>query len=221
VLGKPLLEYQLERLAEVKYSFLTVVATTVNVEDDPIVALCEQLQVPYYRGSEEDVLARYYEAAREHMAEAVVRVTSDCPLIDPEIVDRTIAFYLDHWQDFDYVANNLERTYPRGLDCEVFSMKALECAQAEAVQPSHREHVTPFFYRQPQRFRLGQVKSPIDYSFHRWTVDTEEDFRLIALMIEALYPDRPHFRLDDCLKLLERHPDWIKINAEVKQKPVL
>ncbi len=218
VLGKSLLEYQIERLRRVKLADEVVIATTTNETDEPILQLCNSLSVPYFRGSEEDVLSRYYEAAKVHQADAVVRVTSDCPLIDPEVIDRVIKFYIDHQTEYDYVSNSLERTYPRGMDTEVFSFKALQEAFLEATALPDREHVTPFIHRQPQRYSLASVNYSENKSYHRWTVDTPEDFQLIKKIIEAIYPKLPYFTLRDCLNLLEENPEWLTINAHVQQK---
>lgn len=218
VLDKPLLEYQVERLRRVKLADEIVIATTINETDEPIVQLCNSLSIPYFRGSEEDVLSRYYETAKAHQANAIVRVTSDCPLIDPEVINRVIKFYIDHQTKYDYVSNCLERTYPRGMDTEVFSFKALQEAFLEATALPEREHVTPFIHRQPQRYRLASVNSSENQSHHRWTVDTSEDFELIKRIIEAIYPKLPGFALTDCLNLLQKNPTWSNINANVEQK---
>jgi len=218
VLGKPLLEYHIERLQRVRLADELVIATTVNDTDQPIVDLCERLGVKFFRGSEEDVLSRYYYTAIEHKADAVVRVTSDCPLIDPKEIDKVIKAYKDNHPRFDYVANTLTRTYPRGMDTEVFSMKALKEAFEKATEVPQREHVTPFIHRQPDRYKLLNVEYKDDFSFHRWTVDTIEDFALIKILIEELYPKKSHFSLEDCLEFLERNPEWIKLNAHIEQK---
>lgn len=218
VLGKPLLEYQIERLQRVRLADEIVIATTTNATDDSIVKLCDRLSVSYFRGSEADVLARYHGAATEHNADVIVRVTSDCPLIDPQVIDRTIQYYLDRTDEFDYVANCLKRTYPRGMDTEVFSFTALNEAFLEATAQPDREHVTPFIHRQPTRYNLGQVLYSEDCSQHRWTVDTPEDFALIDKILKAIYPVNLEFSLEDCLYLLNRYPEWSKINAHIEQK---
>lgn len=218
VLGKPLLEYQIERLRRVKLADGIVVATTTNITDQPIVDLCGRLNLPCFRGPENDVLARYYEAATLHRADVVVRVTSDCPIIDPDVVTEVIRYYRGHQDCCDYVSNGLRRTYPRGMDTEVFSYKALCEAFLESTDDADREHVTPFIYRHPERYRLANVAFREDQSRHRWTVDTAEDFELVRRIIEALYPVNKDFTLDETLKLLDSHPDWAKINAHVEQK---
>jgi len=216
VLGKPLLAYQLARLQRAKRVDEIVVATTLNAADDPIVDLCRELGVSVYRGDELDVLDRYYQAAKEHAADVVVRVTSDCPVIDPAIVDQVIAAYASG--GYDYIANTRERTYPRGMDTEVFSMRALTEAWQEGRLPYEREHVTPFLYRHPERYRIGNVASGRDLGQHRWTVDTPEDFDLIERIIGALYPAKPEFTLDDILAQFALHPDWMQINQHIRQK---
>jgi len=220
VRGKSLLEYQIERLRQVRLADEIVIATTTNDADQPIVELCERLGAAYYRGSEEDVLSRYYEAATQSGADVVVRVTSDCPLIDPGVMDEVIALYINNRDKYDYVSNTLERTYPRGLDTEVFSMAALEKAYNEAREQPEREHVTLFIYRRPEQFPLANSSSATDYSYHRWTVDTPEDFALIKRIFMGLYPVNSRFTWLEVLDLLKEHPEWIEINAAVKQKEV-
>ncbi|HOJ77861.1 MAG TPA: glycosyltransferase family protein [Bacillota bacterium] len=221
VLGKTLLEYQLERLSRVTLADQVVVATTSNDNDTPIVKLCTELGVAYYRGSEDDVLARYYEAATQYNAQVVVRITSDCPLIDPLVVDQVIGYYLEHQNNWDYVSNTFPQlTYPRGLDTEVFSYRALQEAYHEAVDASEREHVTIFIKRRPERYRIFNYTYQRDESMNRWTVDTPEDFELIRRIVTELYPKRPQFTLEDCLQLIESNPDWKLINAQIAQKLV-
>ena len=219
VLGKTLLEYQLERLLRVKQADQVIIATTDHGEEQPIVDLCQRLGVPSFRGSEQDVLARYYGAATKYGADVVVRITSDCPLIDPAVVDKVISFYLAHKEDYDYVSNTFpELTYPRGMDTEVMSYKVLKEAYEQAQDQAEREHVTIFIKRRPKRYRIKNLPYDKDYSHYRWTVDTPEDFVLIEKMITALYPVKPNFTLEDCLALIAKNPEWAKINEHIKQK---
>lgn len=218
VQGKTLLEHQIERLQRVPCANQILVATTANKTDNPVIELCERLQVPYYRGSEEDVLSRYYEAALQVQADIIVRVTSDCPVIDPEVVNHVIRYYLKYTPFYDYVSNVVERTYPRGMDTEVFSSKVLQEAYREATLPSDREHVTPFIFRQRSRYKQGNYTFYQNQSHHRWTVDVKEDLDLITNILNVLYPQKPTFDLRDILDLLEQHPEWTKINAHVEQK---
>lgn len=220
VLEKPLLAYEVERLRRVRKADEIVIATTTNSIDQPVVDFCHLEQVPLYRGSEEDVLDRYYQAAKAFSADVIVRVSGDCPLIDPEVIDCVIEFYLKHYPQYQYVSNTIERTYPRGMDVEVFSFDALEKAAKEAKRPEEREHVTPYFYENPDLFSLGKVIHSPNESVHRWTVDTSEDLQLISNLIEALYPNKPNFGMIDILNQFKEHPDWMAINAQVKQKPL-
>lgn len=218
--GKPFLQHHLERLRRVKCAQDVWVATTTLPQDDPIVELCARLSVRCFRGSEEDVLARYHGAALVAGADVIVRVTSDCPLIDPEIVDRVIARLKTDPARPDYVSNALVRSYPRGLDCEAFSMEALEEAHRLAVHKEDREHVTPYIYSRPDRFRVLQEVSPVDWSRHRWTLDTPEDEKLLSLLLEAVLAINPEFTLADLLRVIDAHPQWSEINAHVEQKPI-
>jgi spore coat polysaccharide biosynthesis protein SpsF len=216
VLGKSLLEYLIERLRRVRRADAFVIATTVNDSDQPIADLCARLEVPCTRGPEHDVLARYHEAARTHGATLVVRITSDCPLIDPGVIDATLALYQQG--GFDYVTNGLVPGFPLGMSVEVFPFSVLDQAWREATAPAEREHVTPFIYTRPARFRIGHLRSAEDMSAERWTVDTPEDFELVANIIEALYPTDPEFGTGAIVHLLDQHPGWRAINAGVKQK---
>lgn len=220
ILEKPLLSYQLERLRKVKKADVVVIATTTNPSDHAVVDFCHLEQIPLFRGSEDDVLDRYFQAAKSFGADVVVRVTGDCPLIDPKVIDQVIDFYIKNYPNYQYVTNTLERTFPRGLDVEVISFEALEKAAKEANLPREREHVTPYIYSHPDLFSLGSVTHISNESNHRWTVDTEEDFQLITKILTALYPTKPDFTMDDVLDLLKHHPEWSKINAHIEQKPL-
>lgn len=218
VMGKPLLGYLAERLLRVSLADRVVIATTGNEEDNAIVEFCNGLALPFFRGSEEDVLSRYYGAAVAYGADVVVRVTSDCPLIDPAVIDRVIGFYLENYPLYDYVSNTLERTYPRGMDTEVFSFEALTRAHREASAAPDREHVTAFMYRNPEIFNTANLPCRENQSRYRWTVDTPEDFELIRRLIEGLYPVNNLFSLEDILRIMKNNPDWFLINAHVEQK---
>lgn len=215
VLGKPLLAYHLERLQRVTKAHSLLLATTTEIADDAIVALCQQMQVNFFRGSQDDVLARYYHAAIQSNANIIVRVTSDCPLIDPKIVDAAIDTYLNQVGESNYLSL---KGFPRGLDVEICSMSMLSQAHHEALLSYEREHVMPFFYLHPQRYHCCQMASAVDYSTHRWTVDTEPDFQLIKNILEELYPKNSVFGLQDLLACFERHPYWQQINAHIQQK---
>lgn len=216
VQGQTLLAILLERLARVATPHRTVVATTSEAEDDAIESESRRLGVAVHRGSAEDVLARYRDAAAEVGAAEIVRITADCPLIDPAIVDRVVA----ELRTFggDYASNTLERTFPRGLDVEAFTRAALESAHVKAQQPFEREHVTPFIYQHPDQFRLQNVANDFAEGMERWTVDTPEDLKLVTRILDALLPVQPTFGLAEIRALLAAHPKWRQINAGVTQK---
>lgn len=214
--NKPILEYQIERLKRATKIDEIVIATTDKMLDDPVIELCNQLDIQYYRGSENDVLSRYYETAKEYCADTIVRLTSDCPIIDPNVVDEVIEVFLIN--SYDYVSNTLERSYPRGMDTEVFSMKVLEQAHKYAKKQYEREHVTPYIYLNPVKFNLYNIEYKANESVHRWTVDTEEDLFLIRKIIEKLYSSSKLFTMEDTLNLLEENSDWKDINAHIEQK---
>lgn len=221
VLGKTLLEYQIERLRRVKNADDVVVATTTVTQDDVLAQFCKERHITCFRGSEADVLSRYVGAAQASQADLIVRVTSDCPLIDPLLIDKTISLYREGSASYDYVSNILERTYPRGLDCEVFSRALLENCMTQDLTASEHEHVTAYIYRHPEKYKLGSLRHTTDCSQHRWTVDTPEDFELIRRILEAVYPKQPNFGWLDCLQVVEQHPEWDNLNSHVKQRIIL
>ncbi|GIN74769.1 spore coat protein [Bacillus sp. J14TS2] len=218
VLNRSLLEYQLERIAKANELDGYVVATTTKDQDQAIVKLCDKLGVPVFRGSEEDVLSRYFAAASYYQADVVIRLTSDCPLIDPHIIDQVIQRYCAELNHYDYVSNVLKRTFPRGMDIEVFSYEALTKCHQLAKQKGDREHVTRFLYQHPRQFKLLNVENSQDQSEHRWTVDTWEDFKLIRKIIESFYPHQPDYTMEDVLTLIQMNPEWREINRHIKQK---
>lgn len=195
----------------------TVVATTNLAADDAIVVECDRLGIDVFRGSEVDVLDRYFQASRRFKADLVVRVTSDCPLIDPEIIDRAVQLMASSGADY---ASNVfpRRTFPRGLDVEVFSKSALETAWRSDKNPSWREHVTPFIYFHPEKFRIVNLCHDSDESHHRWTVDTPEDLEVARLMYRVIGHDR--FTLQEAIAVAEANPEFAAVSAGVVQKEV-
>lgn len=218
VLGKPLLFYLLERLKKCGKDI--VVATTDQAQDAQISSYAQSLSVDVVCGSEEDVLLRYYLAAVKAKSDVIVRITADCPLMDPLLVNQLIEEFLLNYSSLDYLSNTLIRSYPRGLDIEIFSMQALERAMKEATAPEEREHVTLYLYRHPERFRLKNVLYSQDESRHRWTVDTKEDFELVKRIVEELYPKNPLFSFQDILQVMKEHPEWEEINRHIEQKEI-
>lgn len=219
LLGKPMLVHVVERTRRAKALNSVIVATTTRPDDDVIARLCEQKGYPYFRGSLEDLLDRYYQTAVQFKVDNVVRITSDCPLIEPEIIDRTVYEFLNHSPALDYASNFLTRTFPRGLDIEVMSFKALQKAWQEDNNPAWREHVTPYIYRHPEKFQIHNVTGDTDYSQMRWTVDTPEDMELVRRIYQ--YFQNNKFTWIQVLDLLKIHPDWLEINQDIRQKQVL
>lgn len=215
---KTILEHVITRVKQAKEIDEIIIATTTNKTDNIIVEEMEKLGVKYFRGSEDDVLSRYYYSAKENCADIVVRITSDCPLIDPKIVDEIVKFYKNN--KYDLVTNAgfdlSQRTYPRGLDTEVFSFKELKKSHVEAIEKYQREHVTPYIYKNSRN--IFYYKNDIDYSKYRWTLDTEEDFELINKIYEELYRGKHEFYTEGILGLFERKPELFNINKDVEQK---
>ena len=215
--GKPMLERVVNRVGRARRIDELVVATTTQPGDDRLAEFCGARAWPFFRGSESDVLDRYYHAARKFGAQTVVRITSDCPLIEPEMIDRVVAELEDGASD--YACNILpRRTFPRGLDVEAFTFEALERSWREDTNPAWREHVTTYIQRHPELFRIRGVLNEVDYSSHRWTVDTPEDLELVRKIYHHFGHD--DFSWHDVLKLLESHPAWSKINRHIEQKKV-
>ncbi len=207
LLGRPMLARQIERVKRSALIDRLLVATSAAAEDAGIERLCAELRVDCYRGSLDDVLDRFYRAAQPCNPAYVVRLTGDCPLADPELIDAVIRFCVDG--DYDYASNALQPTFPDGLDTEVLRFACLAEAWREARLPSQREHVTPFIYSQPRRFRIGSYVNAVDYSHLRWSVDEPEDFALIERIYQALYPANRAFASADILALLKRHPEIV------------
>ncbi len=215
ILGRPMLEHQIERIRRSRLIDRLMLATSDDPSDKPLELLCSRLNIACFRGSLNNVLDRFYQAAVTIRPEHVVRLTGDCPLADSKVIDSTIRHYLDG--GFDYASNALEPSFPDGLDIEVFRFSVLETAWKEASLPSQKEHVTPFIYNQPERFRLGSYKEDRDLSGKRWTVDEPRDFQFVEKIYETLYPKNPNFDMHDILKLLEQCPELEAINTDIER----
>jgi spore coat polysaccharide biosynthesis protein SpsF len=244
---QPMLAWVVERTRLAQTIDEVVVATTTDSSDDAVQAFCQERGYPVTRGSAFDVLDRYYQAARLHHADVVVRITADCPLIDPDLIDNVVDIFtgvirpepatdpmldqgnlLEARSDaqpaqfpYDFACNRLPppwgRTYPIGLDIEVCSFYGLEQAWAEAQLPHQREHVMPFFYEQPQRFRIYLLNHPVDYGSLRWTVDTPQDLQLLR-QICAHFAGRMDFSWLEVLQLVQSQPHLAQLNAQVQAK---
>lgn len=215
--GQTMLARTVQRVARARTLNGVVVATTTQQADEQIVAEARRLGVSCSRGSEGDVLSRYAQTARECDVDVIVRITSDCPLIDPWIIDLVVAVFHASWPRVDYASNTLVRTYPRGLDAEVFSRHALERADREATLLYQREHVTPYFYEYPELFALLPVMGRLDCNRHRWTVDTSEDLQFVREVYARLGACQ-EFDWRDVLMLLDDEPSLIDRNRHIRQK---
>ncbi|MBS0296619.1 MAG: glycosyltransferase family protein [Proteobacteria bacterium] len=204
LLGRPMIDRQIERLRRAESLDRLVVATSDDASDDPLAEHLEREGVDVFRGPLTDVLARFSGALeRFGPAEHVVRLTADCPLADWRVLDQVVRLHLAEGND--YTSNDLVRTFPHGLDVEIVRAEALQTAASEAVDPAEREHVTPFVYNRPDRFKLGCLTQAVDRSAERWTVDTPNDFAFVQRVYERLYPANPAFTSEDVLALDCRH----------------
>jgi len=219
VVGVPMLMRQVVRVRRAQTIGRVVVATTIDHEDDPVADMCRSYGIPVYRGDLMDVLDRYYQAAGLFGAETIVRLTGDCPLIDPLEIDRTVKAFLHAGADF--AANRLpppwKRTTPIGMDTEVVTFECLARAWREADSRHAREHVMPFFYEQEGRFSVLLVDHEPDLSRYRLTVDTPEDLSLVRLIYE-FFDGKDEFSMQEMITVLDNHPDWLALNADVVHK---
>lgn len=215
LLGEPMLARQIERLHQTRSIDRLIVATTTMAADDAIVSLAASLGIRSYRGSMEDVLDRFYRAAAPYQPSHVVRLTADCPLADWDVIDRVVEFGLSG--DFDYASNTVRPTWPNGLDAEIMKFGALEAAWQNASSPVDREHVTQFFLKGVDQFKVGSLENDPDLSLLRWTVDEFRDFEFVTRIYEALYPSNKSFSTADILELLQVHPELTRINSGIKR----
>lgn len=211
-----MLEAVLERIKRSKLINCIIVATTTNETDNPVVELCNNHNILIYRGSENNVLERYYMAAKTNNLDIIIRITSDCPIIDVELMDEMLSFYLKN--KYDYVSNTLERSYPRGLDIEIFNFNSLEIAYKNANTEIEKEHVTTYIYGHSKDFKLYSYTQHMDWSEYRLTVDTEKDMELIRKIYGSLYDKNPKFNQKDVLNLLVSNPEWSRSNRDIPQQ---
>jgi spore coat polysaccharide biosynthesis protein SpsF len=213
--GKPLLLQMYERVAYSEYAGIVVIAITENESDNQLDTLCKQNNINVFRGHSLDLLDRHYKAAKKFNAEVVIKIPSDCPLIDPEIIDKVILYYINNSDKFDYASNLHPPTYPDGNDIEVMSFSVLENAWINAKKDFEREHTTPYIWENPDKFRIGNVvwDAGFDYSMtYRFTVDYKEDYEFTKRVYDDLYSINPKFNLNDILRLLAEKPEIKKIN---------
>lgn len=207
ILGKPVLWHVVNRASKAKLINKVIVATTNNPKDNPIVKFCKKNNIPVFRGSENDVLDRYYHCAKKYKLKIIVRITADCPLIDPNIIDIVIKEFLAG--NYDYVSNTIEYSFPEGFDVEVFSFKALDKAWKNAKLFSEREHVTPYFIKN-NTFKKKNVYSNKKYPIYRCSLDYPEDYEFIKKIYEGI--GREIFYIDDVIEFLEKNSQLLKIN---------
>ncbi len=220
VMGKPMLEYMIERVRRVPGLDEIIVATTVNETDQPIVDLAERLGIGWFRGSENDVMGRVLNAAQAYDADVIVELTGDCPLIDPDIISSVIRCFSQG--EADYASNLPIRTYPIGMETQVFPTSILADAISLTQDPTDHEHVSLYIYSHPERYHIVTVDSGLPRRWHgiRLTLDTVEDFELIHEIFKTFYPSNPQFTLRDILTLLRSRPELLEGNLDVARKPV-
>jgi len=218
---KPVLGWMIARTRRAEWIDEVVIATTTDPGDDPVAAYCEAEGVAYSRGSMHDVLDRYYQAAKQYQADVIVRLTADCPFIDPAMLDDNLRAFFASEPRADFAANRLpppfERTIPIGLDAEYCWFEGLETVWKEAKEKHQREHVMPFFYEHPARFTILHITHYPSYGHLRWTVDTPEDLALLRQIV-AHFPGRDDFSWQEVLALVDAHPELGEINAGVRHK---
>ena len=214
--GRPLLWHVVNRLKYAKKIDDIIVATTVNPKDDRIEEWCRKEDVKFFRGSEDDVLDRYYSASAAFPSDVVVRVTADDPFKEPAVIDRVISKLID--EDYDLVTNNFPPSFPEGLDCEAFTSDVLKTMEAYAQDTFEREHVTQYVYHNPDKFRIGNVVSDRQLSSYRWTIDNEEDYEMVKAVYSMRKPGAESILLmPEILGILEEHPEIAAINSNVKR----
>lgn len=213
--GVPLLEYQLQRISKSKKIEKVVVATSVAKQDDRIDSFCRKYAIECFRGSEDDVLSRYYECAKKYNADVIVRLTADCPFSDPVVIDNVIRLFEE--KKADYAANTVPPQtsyFPDGFDVEVFSIQALERANLEANDPYDREHVTFYFWKYQNGFRTVQLNFPQDYSQYRLTVDYPQDLEVASFIAEELKKAKKFGAMEEIIEILNFHPEIKEINSQ-------
>ncbi len=216
-----MLLFQYQRLQASKLATMVCVATTLNDKDNVIEELCLQNNIHVFRGSEEDVLHRYTAAATYYKADVIVRINSDCPLIDPIEIDNIISNWIKSNSKFDYMSNILQETFPMGMHIEVFSRKTLYKANREATLPEDREHVTPYIYKNPLKFNLCSIVNSEDLSYLRWTVDYPEDLKFINKIVDILYFVKKKGTMGEIVELLKNNPNLLSINNMYVKKQSL
>jgi spore coat polysaccharide biosynthesis protein SpsF len=217
ILGESLLYRMMERLQMIKHPAQFVVAIPDEERGGAIEQECGRMGIPCFCGDRDNVLDRHYQLANAFNAGIILKIPSDCPLIDPRIIDQVLDFFFEHEGEYDYVSNLHPATFPDGNDVEIMTMACIEKTWKEATRKLELEHTTPYIWENPEKFRIGNVvwNTGKDYSMsHRFTIDYAADYQFIKTVFEELYPKKPDFSCEDILDLLEKRPDIYQINAE-------
>lgn len=217
--GAPMLQRQLERVQRAKTLDQIVVATSNHSSDDPIAELCAKLGVQVYRGDLNDVLSRFAGAISKFNPEIVVRITADCPLMSPSVIDSIVNEFKE--ADVDYLSNTLQPTFPDGVDVEVVRADVLLDLCAKSTDAAEREHVTLGVYRRPEKYSVANFAGDVDLSDLRWTVDNRDDFEFVQWVYHELFPNNPYFDVDDVLALIKSQPDRSRTSADSKRNAAL
>jgi len=217
ILGETLLSRMIERLQMIKHPAQIVIATSEEESDNVIEQEALKINIPCYRGNLNNLLDRHYQAAKKFNADIVLKIPSDCPLIDPRIIDTVLDFYFSNESEYDYVGNLHPATFPDGNDVEIMTIGCIEKAWKEAERPLELEHTTPYIWENPEKFRIGNVAwdTGLDYSMsHRFTIDYVADYQFIKRVFEELYPKKADFSCNDILDLLDQQPEIYQLNAQ-------
>ena len=210
IMGRPLLWHVVQRVKAARLVDRIILATTEERKDDQIVKFAKRMKLLYYRGSTDNVLDRVYQAAKKFSSDIIVRITPDDPFKDPKIIDEFVSYFLKN--KFDYISNTIKPTYPEGLDIEIFSFSALEKAWLKAKKPSEKEHLTPYIWKNPKKFKIKNLALKKNLSFMRWTIDHQKDLDFAREVYKKLYPKKKIFLMQDILNLLNKNSDFQKIN---------
>lgn len=213
--GKPLLTQVFNQLSYSKLISDTVLATSVDKNDDRLIDWAIENNKKYFRGSLENVLERFYETSKMYKADVIIRITADCPLIDPYIVDKCIDGF--NKGNYDYFSNTNPPTFPDGLDCEVFKASTLETAYKNAQLKSEIEHVTPYIRNHPEKYKIGNLVSVINYEHYRWTMDNYEDYEFILAVYKKLYKKDSFIKWEDVINLLSTNKELVSINSHISR----
>ena len=214
--GRPLIWHVVNRLAFAKTIDDIIIATTINAKDDAIEKWCKENKIHCFRGSEEDVLNRYYSASEAFPSDYVIRITADDPFKEPSVIDAVVNKLIN--EDYDHVTNNLPPSFPEGLDCEAFKKSALDCSEKNAETAFEREHVTQYIYHHPEIFKIGNVSNGENLSYLRWTIDKDVDFEMVKAVYAHRNPTNKGILLmDEILDILKAYPEIAKINSEVER----